>query len=69
MEMESTILRRREVEQITGLSRSSIYERMNIRSRYYDPDFPKPVRLGQRAVGWRASEIAAWIDSRKSSAA
>jgi prophage regulatory protein len=66
--MNSIILRRREVEQTTGLSRSSIYERMNIRSRYYDPDFPKPVRLGQRAVGWRASEIAAWIDSRKSSA-
>jgi prophage regulatory protein len=68
MKMNSIILRRREVEQTTGLSRSSIYERMNIRSRYYDPDFPKPVRLGQRAVGWRASEIAAWIDSRKSSA-
>jgi prophage regulatory protein len=64
--MAEIIFRRRQVEQLTGLSRSSIYERLNPRSRYYDADFPKPVQLGARAVGWRASEIAAWIESRKS---
>jgi prophage regulatory protein len=63
--MTDTILKLRQVVQTVGLSRSSIYERLNIRSRYYDPEFPKPVRLGERAVGWRASEIYAWLESRK----
>jgi prophage regulatory protein len=31
--------------------------------------FPKPVKLGKRAVGWRASDIAAWLESRSESAA
>lgn len=50
------LLRRQEVEHLTGLSRSSIYER--IRS---DPDWPKPVRLGANSVAWLESEIHAWI--------
>jgi len=62
-------MRRREVEEMTGLSRSAIYERLNPQSVYHDAAFPRPVKLGRRAVGWRASEIAAWLESRKSSAA
>jgi len=27
-------------------------------------NFPKPVQLGKRAVGWRESDIAAWLQSR-----
>ena len=27
--------------------------------------FPKPVQLGERAVGWRLSEIDDWLDTRK----
>ena len=50
------LLRRQEVELLSGLSRSSIYER--IRS---DPDWPKPVRLGANSVAWLESEIHAWI--------
>jgi len=67
--MPDAILKLRKVVETTQLSRSTIYEKLNIRSPRYDATFPRPVRLGQRAVGWRESEIAAWIDSRKSSAA
>ena len=52
------ILRRPAVEAATGLSRSTLYE-MIANGR-----FPKPVRLGARAVGWRESEIAAWLGER-----
>ena len=41
-----TILRRPQVEQRTGLSRSTLYHYIK------DGDFPKPVQLGLRAVGW-----------------
>jgi prophage regulatory protein len=40
------ILRMTELTAILGISRSSIYEKLNPKSRYYDAEFPKPVRLG-----------------------
>lgn len=67
--MALQILRRPHVETATGLGRSAIYEKLNPKSAYYDPHFPKPVRLGKRAVGWRNDEIDAWLESRSASAA
>lgn len=52
------ILRRKQVEQRTGLSRSTIYLRVA------QGTFPKAVSLGARAVGWLESEIDEWLNSR-----
>ena len=52
-----TILRRKQVQVRTGLSRSTIYDRITAGS------FPKPVSLGGRAVGWVESEIDAWLNA------
>lgn len=57
--MQQTLLRRPIVEQQTGLSRSSIYAMMA------EGSFPKPVRIGKRAVAWRSSEVHAWIEARE----
>jgi len=43
---------------IVGLGRSAIY---NMRGA---GTFPKPVKLGARAVGWIADDVAAWIAQR-----
>lgn len=62
-----TILRRKQVEARTGLSRSSIYARMRNNPKRpgdYDPTFPKPVSVGAKAVGWVESEIDGWIASQ-----
>lgn len=60
-----TILRRREVEARTGLSRSTLYDWIDPDSRRYKPDFPKPIRFaGSSAVGWVASEVTAWLDTQ-----
>jgi prophage regulatory protein len=56
------ILRMTELTAILGISRSSIYEKLNPK-RYYDAEFPRPVRLGAASVGWR-SAIDEWIASR-----
>ncbi|WP_077728232.1 AlpA family transcriptional regulator [Methylocaldum sp. 14B] len=56
-----TIIKRREVETRTTLSRSTVYAKLDPKSPYYDPTFPKPVPLGGRAVGWVESEIDGWI--------
>lgn len=52
------ILRLPEVKSRVGLSRSSIYARIAAH------EFPAPVSLGARAVGWPSSSIDAWIGKR-----
>jgi prophage regulatory protein len=53
-----TILRRKQVEKRTGLSRSTIYLRIQ------EGTFPRPINLGARAVGWLENEIEAWLAAR-----
>ena len=52
------ILRLPTVKQRTGLSRSTIYLRIS------EGNFPRPVSLGGRAVGWIESEINDWLDEQ-----
>lgn len=66
-EKSPVILRRKQVEERTGLSRSTIYARLKPSSKRpgdFDPTFPRPVQLGARAVGWVESEIDAWLAAR-----
>ena len=53
--MATAILRLPDVIKSTGRKRSSIYR--DVRKG----TFPAPVALGPRAVGWRESDIEAWI--------
>lgn len=59
-----SILRRKQVEAVTGLSRSTIYDRIDPKSPRYDPSFPKTISLGPRAVGFLKSEIEDWLAAR-----
>jgi prophage regulatory protein len=52
-----TILRRKQVESATGLSKTTIYARIR------EKTFPAPVRLGVRSVGWRAGDIDEFLIS------
>ena len=58
--MTQRFLRRREVESITGLPRSSLYGLMKA------GQFPKPVPLNDEghAVAWVESEISEWQEER-----
>ncbi|MEG8018525.1 helix-turn-helix transcriptional regulator [Sphingomonas sp. LR55] len=53
------IIRRPEVERIVGLSRSGIYAAMSRN------EFPKPRKIGRRAVGWYESHINKWVLTRE----
>jgi len=59
------LLREKQVLEIIGMGRSSLWSYSNPRSRYHDPSFPKPVKIGARAVAWRMSEIFGWVASRR----
>ena len=52
------VVRVREAVILTGLSRVTLW-RMGKAGT-----FPRPVRLGARATGYRLSQILEWIDSR-----
>ena len=58
------ILRLKRMKEKTGISGSSIYNKLNPRSKYYDATFPRPIRLGASSVGWKESDVDAWIASR-----
>ncbi len=58
VQSQLSILRRKQVQARTGLSRSTIY--LYIKAG----QFPKPVALGPRAVGWVESEVSEWIVAR-----
>lgn len=51
-------LRRPAVEAATGLSRSSIYDMMD------KGEFPRPIRIGKRAVAWSENAISEWLSNR-----
>lgn len=56
--MTTAIIRLPEVKARTGLSRSTIYLRIS------RGEFPSPVSLGGRAVGWIETEVQAWIQEQ-----
>ena len=62
--MPLRILRRTEVQARTGLSRSTLYDRLNPQSSRFDSSFPRPLKLGKSAIGFIESEVNAWLEAR-----
>jgi prophage regulatory protein len=61
------IINIKQVALFIGVGRSSIYEMMDEYSPYYDPTFPKKVKITQNRIGWPAYEIHQWIESKLAS--
>ena len=56
--MEETFIRRKALEAKLGPSCSTIYAMMAA------DKFPRPIKIGRRAVGWRNTDIQAWVRSK-----
>lgn len=56
------IMRRAEVEAVTGLCYTSIFNKMK------QGKFPLSKQLTSRSVGWLQSEVQAWIDGLQATA-
>jgi prophage regulatory protein len=52
------ILRRPEVQEASGYKTSQLYAKIAA------GEFPKPIKIGERAVGWIESEVAEWQKQR-----
>lgn len=53
------VLRRKDLKPATGLSPSTIYKMIAL------DEFPPPVKLGLKAVGWLKSDVDAWLARRR----
>jgi prophage regulatory protein len=63
------MMRKRELAWRIGCSESTVENRVNPKSPWYDESFPKPQPLGaggsrSSAKGWRSDLVDAWIESR-----
>lgn len=56
--MPKTIIRLPAVKARTGLSRSTLYLKIQ------QGTFPKNISLGERSTGWLENEVQEWIESR-----
>jgi len=56
--MESIVLRRKQVAALLNISLATL-------RRWQSKGFPKPVQLGPRCVGFRRSDVEAWLASRE----
>ena len=52
------IMRMTDVCSELGVSRASVYRLLESES------FPKPLKLGKRAIGWERDHIQQWVKSR-----
>ncbi len=59
IQVMNRLVRMKELSSIVGYKPWSIYRLIRL------GNFPRPVKLGQRAVAWRESDISDWIDSRE----
>lgn len=55
---DKALIRRRQVEQLVQLSRSTIYAAVKAGT------FPPPIRIGARAVAWKLASVESWLDTR-----
>lgn len=55
---DQLIYRPAELIRLLGIPRTTLYRWVR------QGDFPKPVKLGDRATGWHAADIEEWLASR-----
>lgn len=58
-EFNVRLLTFKDVQRLTGLSRSTIYRQIKT------GEFPKPKMLSQRKVGFLSRDLECWLDERK----
>jgi len=58
------ILKIHEVLEMTSLSRATHFAKLNAKSASYDPEYPKPLKLGARSVGYVEQEVIDWLQAK-----
>ncbi len=65
MNNELRILRITEVAKKLSIGKSTIYDWLNPKSPRYDPNFPKPIKLSAKTIGWLSTMVDEWIENKQ----
>lgn len=57
--MNQLVYRIGDLQRVIGLSKWTVYKLMKT------DDFPHPIQLTSKAVGWRASDVEKWVNDRQ----
>lgn len=57
--MTDKLVRIKEINQRFGIPISTIWYWIN------QGNFPKPIKMGERFIAWRESELDAWLDAKQ----
>ncbi len=57
--MNQLVYRIGDLQRVIGLSKWTVYKLMKT------GDFPHPIQLTSKAVGWRASDVERWVTDRQ----
>ncbi|WPE80629.1 AlpA family phage regulatory protein [Acinetobacter baumannii] len=57
------MLKLRDVISKCQISRSTIYDKLDHKSKRHDPNFPKPRKLGMNSVAWVEHEVERWLQN------
>jgi len=60
---EMRIIRLKELMLMTGLSRATVFNKMNDTHSQFDDAFPRSIKLGKSSTGWLQHELIEWIES------
>jgi len=58
-DFSTRLLRLQDVIAAIGMKRSWILQKTK------EGEFPKPIKLGERAIAWRESDISDWVATRE----
>tara|TARA_B110000003_G_C16559996_1_gene500020 strand:+ start:1009 stop:1203 length:195 start_codon:yes stop_codon:yes gene_type:complete len=60
LENDTEVIRRNEVLKLVPISVSGLYQKIS------DGHFPRPIKLGLRAVGWKKSDVLKYLEGLNS---
>ncbi|WP_414646929.1 helix-turn-helix transcriptional regulator [Comamonas sp. UBA7528] len=58
------LLRANQVCSKLRISKTTLYAKLDKSSKYYDPEFPKQIKLGVSSVGWIEQQVDQWITNK-----
>lgn len=58
------VVRMKDASKKLGRCVSGIYKMLDPKSPYFDPSFPRTIRLSQNSVGFYEDELDTWLESR-----
>lgn len=55
------IIRTKDLVAMLGVSRSTVYNWLDHKSKHHRPEFPRPIKIGKAAIGWLEADLVRFV--------